>query len=71
MFFRRKPLTLASLDERLSRVELLLELRKEATAEAPLPGPLGAALASLQSAITREAAKTGSDQSRNSPPVSL
>jgi hypothetical protein len=56
MFFRRKPVTLANLDQRLSVVELALELRRE---EQPMTdiGPLESALAKLQRAITRDAAK--------------
>ena len=56
MFFRRKSVTLASLDERLSLVEIVLQIRRE---EMPPPGskPLHIALARLQLAITKDAAK--------------
>jgi hypothetical protein len=54
MFFRRTPVTLANLDARLSVVELALQIEREAK---PVShgGPLEAALAKLQSAITNEA----------------
>jgi hypothetical protein len=56
MFFRRKVVTLASLDERLSLVEIALQIRRE---EPPPPssGRLQIALARLQSAMLRDAAK--------------
>jgi hypothetical protein len=58
MFFRRKSVTLASLDERLSVVEIALQIRSE---EAPLglvsrPSTLEQALANLHRAITRDQA---------------
>ncbi len=56
MFFRRKPVTLASLDERLSAVEIALQLREEPPLSRP-SGPLDAALAKLQTAILRDANK--------------
>lgn len=56
MFFRRKPVTLASLDARLSVVELALEISREKSCVAPVKhgGPLEAALARLQRAIHRD-----------------
>lgn len=53
MFFRRKPVTLASLDERLSVVETALQIRREEASEVPT-SPLEAALARLQRAIASE-----------------
>lgn len=57
MFFRRKPVTLASLDARLSVVELALEIRREETPIATLASPLEAALAKLQRAITGDTSR--------------
>ena len=60
MFFRRKSVTLASLDERLSVVEIALQICKEDTAPSLVRRPSGAletALARLQRAMTRDAAK--------------
>lgn len=56
MFFRRKPLSLASLDERLSVVEMALEIRRSETPPKPVAqsGPLDAALAKLQRAIRND-----------------
>lgn len=56
MFFRRKPVTLASLNDRLSVVEVALDLHR---GDQPMmrTGPLETALAKLQFAIIRDAAK--------------
>lgn len=58
MFFRRKSVTLASLDERLSLVELALQIRREETPpKAEIAShSLNAALARLQMAIARNGA---------------
>lgn len=55
MFFRRKPLTLASLDERLSVVELALQIRREEQTQPKAGTPLELALAKLGRAIRRDA----------------
>jgi len=54
MFFRRKSLSLQSLDERLSVVELALQIRKEEAAQPKVDGPLEHALASLGRAIRQD-----------------
>lgn len=61
MFFRRKPLTLESLDARLSAVELALEIRRDTLlVQTPLRDSLGgslhAALGRLGAAIARDEA---------------
>lgn len=53
MFFRRKPLTLESLDQRLSVVELALEIRRQPNA-LTRSSPLETALANLRRAIDGE-----------------
>ena len=59
MFFRRKSVTLASLDERLSVVEIALQIHREDTSLNKINrarGPLEGALARLQQSIVRDAA---------------
>jgi hypothetical protein len=54
MFFRRKSLSLQSLDERLSVVELALQIRREEAAPPTIGKPLELALASLGRAIRQD-----------------
>ncbi len=63
MFFRRKPLTLESIDERLSVVEIALGItRTDAPHQTPeLNNGLRAALASYGKALRRDLAKRAAD----------
>jgi hypothetical protein len=58
MFFRRKPPTLASLDERITIIEVALGIRRDGSPPRPAPvsGRLDAALIKLQQSVHQDEA---------------